>query len=505
MRQDRQVIELARSVLASRTAARPSDTGYLIYVAVLVVALVAVPAAVTIVRGLAEPEVVNALFSPDSYRVVGMITAILAAGALLLGRTRGAVVPTPFLTEFLAGSGLPRSDTLRRSFLTSATVLGCCVLTTAGLVIGALCLGGEARPVSAALFVLGCLGLSGVLAVLWLMGQSLSRRITVGLAVGIGASSLATNIGGVLHFAPWGWTALLWRSLSPGTPTLWWPVIALAVSSLALLAVPALLNNLRSDEIMAQSRRWQSVGSLVQTGDVAGASGILRDPPVRGRRLRMPLTGPLIWVIVQRDFTAARRFPVRIVLGSSAIVGAGWLTAPTSTVPDGVGWITALTGALLAYLGVGVWCDGLRNASENAGPGSMYGRTALTMIGSHAVLPASAAVVFGAAGSIGSGAPVVSMAWWTLLSVFIVLVRVLDSAKGPMPIGLLLPIPTPLGDVSILNTLAWQADAVLIVLIVAGGLTRYAGTAGLAAALWIALAALLVAALALRRVRALGG
>jgi hypothetical protein len=135
----------------------------------------------------------------------------------------------------------------------------------------------------------------------------------------------------------------------------------------------------------------------------------------------------------------------------------------------------------------------------------MYGRTALTMIGSHAVLPASAAVVFGAAGSIGSGAPVVSMAWWTLLSVFIVLVRVLDSAKGPMPIGLLLPIPTPLGDVSILNTLAWQADAVLIVLIVAGGLTRYAGTAGLAAALWIALAALLVAALALRRVRALGG
>ncbi|WP_104128551.1 hypothetical protein [Cryobacterium sp. Y57] len=502
----RQVLRSARSVLAERRARAASDTGYLIYVSVLVVGLVAVPATLAIVRGLAQPPVVAALSSPGSARIVGMIAAALAAGALLLGHTRGPVVPSPFLTEFLAGSDLPRHATVLRPFLVSGAVLACSVGAAVGLVVAARLVNGAAASVSAVLVVLGCLGFSGLLTVFWLMGQSLPRRITVGLALVVVAMGAATN-GDTLRFTPWGWVALLWQGVSTGAPSVWWPAIALGVSSLALIGVPALLGNLRADEMMAQSRRWQSISTLVHIGDVAGASGTLRDPPTRGRRRRIPLTGPLMLAIVQRDVIAAGRFPVRITLGSLALVGAGWLTAVTAAMPDGADWITALAGVSLAYLGVGVWCDGLRNAADNATPGSLYGGSPLTLLGAHSVIPLLAAVVFGSLGAVG-GAVGGAVAWWMLLAVFIVLVRVLDCAKGPMPIGLLLPVPTPVGDVSILNAMAWQADALLIVLVVAGGLTVHVGAAGtggagLGAALWLAVAGTLVAALALRRVRAL--
>ncbi|MFC5930438.1 hypothetical protein D6T64_18720 [Cryobacterium melibiosiphilum] len=502
----RRVLAQARTVLAARSGASArtaGDTGYLIYLVFLTVVLVAVPAAVSIVRGVAQPQVLAALDSPGSYRVVAVVAALLAATALLLGRTRGAVVPSPFLTEFLVGSDLPRNSTLRRAFMATATVLAGSVVTVAGLVIGARIVGGEAASVSMVLVVFGFLAFAIVLAVLWLMGQGLPRRITVTLAVAVIAAGPLAGSDGVLWVTPGGWLAVLWQSLGAGTPV-WWPAIALALSLLSLLAVPALLNNLRGSEIMAQSRRWQSIGTLVQTGDIAGASGALRDPPTRGRRIRIPLAGPLPWAILRRDLAAVCRFPLRIAVGSLALVSAGWLTATTSTAPDGLTWLTALAGASIGYLAVGVYCDGLRNAAENAGPGSMYGRSALTMIGCHSLLPCVAALAFGGLGVLVAGASGTAFPWWLLLAVFIVLVRVLDSAKGPMPITLLLPVPTPLGDVSILNAIVWQADALLIIVAVAGGLTVNFHAHGLGAAVWLALAAVGVAAGALRRIRALG-
>ncbi|TFD54050.1 hypothetical protein E3T55_05055 [Cryobacterium frigoriphilum] len=507
MRGQPPVLAQARLVLATRSGAparSAGDTGYLIYLVLLIIALVAVPAALSIVRGLAQPHVLSAVDSPDSYRIVAVVAAFLAAAALMLGRTRGPVLPSPFLAEFLAGSDLPRSSTLRRPFAASASVLVGLAVTAAGLVIAARIVSGEAASVSAVLVVFGCLAFATLLAVLWLMGQSLPRRATATLAVIFVVTGLTAGSDGVLWITPGGWLALLWQSVSAGTAPLWWPAITLAVSPLTLLAVPALLNNLRGAEIMAQSRRWQSIGALVQTGDLAGASGALRAPPTRGRRLQMPLTGPLWWAILHRDLTAARRFPLRSAFGCVALVGAGWLTTVTSTVPDGLSWLTALAGSGIGYLAVGVCCDGLRNAAENAAPGSLYGRDARIMIGYHTAFPLLAALVFGSLGAVIAGVSGAALLWWLLVAVFIVLVRVFDSAQGPMPIGLLLPVPTPVGDIAILNAIIWQADALLIVLIVSGGLTINFSHHGLGAAAWLALAAVGVAVLAQRRIRSLG-
>ena len=503
-----QVLSRSRSVVASRSGlTTTNDAGYTVYLVILVVLVVAVPLLRTLVLGLSNPVVLAAMTSTDSHRSVGVGAAILAAGALLTARTRGPVVASPFLTEFLAGSGLPRSDTLRRPFVVTVAVMTATAVTVSGLVVMALLLDAPTAAVPAVLLVLGSASYACVLAVLSLFGQSSPRRVTTPLALVIlcGALFIAIGFDAVTLVTPWGWLALLWQSLGPDAPIRWEPAIALALSPLAFLAAPALLNGLRLSELMAQSRRWQTIGTLVQTGDVAGATGTLRAPPTRGRHVRILFTGPLPVAIFRRDVGAARRFPTRTALGSLALINAGWLTAQTATAPAGVNWIAAMAGSLLAYLAVGVLCDGLRNANENAAS-SVYGRSAVMMIASHALLPAVACIVLGLTGTLVAtsfGAPLAAVPWWLLLSIFIVAVRVLDSAKGAMPIGLLLPVPTPVGDVAILNVIAWQADALIIVLAAAGALTVLHTTMGPESALWLILCGLVVGALALRRIGAL--
>ena len=508
---DHRILAQVRSVKAGGSSV-PTAThvGYLIYLAILVTAIVAVPLVRSILLGVATPEVLATITGPGSYRLVGAVGAVLAAGTLLIARTRGPIVPSPFLTEFLVGSHLARSDTLRRPFLISTGVLALTAVMVSGIVIGARFLGGPIA-VRAAVFVLvACVAYSGVLAVLWLIGQSCPRRTTIPLAVVIvgTACAIGQGIDAVLLLTPWGWLALVWEGLGQSvSPIPWWPVIALALSPLFFLAVPALLNNLRGGEVMVQARRWQSIGTFVQTGDVAAASGVLRSPPTRGRHSRIRLTGPIPLAILQRDSAAAGRFPVRSALGAVALLGAGWLNAHTSSVGSGLEWIVALSSVLLAYLAAGVWCDGLRNANENAGPASLYGRSAVTMIGSHSLLPALACTVLGSTGAgvaVAGGPGTSALVWWILISVFIVLVRILDCAKGPMPIGLLLPIVTPAGDVSILNVIARQFDALIIVLTIAGGLSVFVVTAGPESTICLISSIAIVTALAARRIRVLG-
>lgn len=510
---DRLVLSRSRAVVAARAGLAGTDTAaYTVYLAVLTVLIVAVPLLRAVVLALAEPEILAALTSPAAHRGVGAGAAVLAACALLTARARGPVVPSPFLTEFLVASDLPRSITLRRPFLVTVSVLTMAAVTVTGLPVVAVLLGSSATVIPAVipgvLVVVGSAAYAGVLALLWLVGQSCPRRVTTPLALVILAGAVVAAAGNdiVTLVTPWGWLEFLWRSLGPNTPVHWGAFIALILSSVAFLAVPALLNNLRAGDISAQSLRWQTVGTLVQTGDVAGAGGALRPPPTRGRRDRIAFTGPLPIAILRRDLGAARRFPGRTALGSLALVGAGWLSAQAASASPVAGWAAALSGALLAYLAVGVLCDGLRSATENAGPSSLYGWNAVPMICAHAILPGLACLVLGSIGAVTatlSGAPVAALPWWALLSVFVVLVRVLDCAKGPMPIGLLLPIVTPMCDVSILNVIAWQADAVLIVLAVAGTLTVMHTTAGAVAVVWLGIGSAGVAVLAARRIRAL--
>ena len=148
------------------------------------------------------------------------------------------------------------------------------------------------------------------------------------------------------------------------------------------------------------------------------------------------------------------------------------------------------------------------------------------MIGCHAIVPALALLVLGTVGIAAAGVtapadaalpdsalpwsalpwltpPALAVPWWALVAVFITLLRVFDSLRGPLPIGLLLPVPTPVGDVSILNVIAWQADALILLLAGAAGLTVLAQQSGATAAAWLVVACGVVVALGMRRLRSL--
>ena len=138
------------------------------------------------------------------------------------------------------------------------------------------------------------------------------------------------------------------------------------------------------------------------------------------------------------------------------------------------------------------------------------------MIGCHAIVPALALLVLGTVGLAAAGVtvpvdaalpwlalPGLALPWWALVAVFITLLRVFDSLRGPLPIGLLLPVPTPVGDVSILNVIAWQADALILLLAGAAGLTVLATQSGWASVAWLVVACGVVAVLMVRRLRSL--
>lgn len=506
---DRRTLAEGRAVLSARGGPRSADeVGYALYAGVLTVLLVALPLVRAMVLGIADARGLALLVSPDAPSAVAACAAALAGLTLLAGPVRGPVLPSPVVVEFLVGSALPRRLTLLRPFLVSTTVLAGLAAFAAGVVSAALMVGGL-LPVNAdalagaGLIVLGSAASAIVLGVVWLAGQSLPRGWTmpfgVTLAIGgaVGVSPLALGTAPVTIPGP---VFVVLTAL----------VLLCLIVLLCLPLISRLLECLRAADLMRQARRWQSIGTLLQTGDVAGAAGALRTPPARGRRDRIALSGPLPVAVVQRDLGAARRFPVRTLTGSLAIAAAGWLQAGVWFVPPGGVWPLAVAAALAAYFGVGVWCDGLRSAAENAGPSSIYGRSVLTMLGCHAIVPALALLMLGSLG-IGAVAATETVltwpvgGWWAMTAGFITLLRVFDCLRGPLPIGLLLPVPTPLGDVSILNVIAWQADALILLLVGAAGLTVLAVQPGVMAvsAGWLVGAYGLVAVLLLRRLRSL--
>ena len=49
-----------------------------------------------------------------------------------------------------------------------------------------------------------------------------------------------------------------------------------------------------------------------------------------------------------------------------------------------------------------------------------------------------------------------------VFALFVIAIRIMSATKGRMPLALLTPIPTPVGDFSGLVVAFWQADALLV-------------------------------------------
>lgn len=470
-------LRLLRSMYRSRGSQRPRvDLAYLVYLLVFATITAFFPIARAIVLALLSPSAADVLRAAaetgDGARAVALIAGLLTVAAAGLGAIRGPVAPSPFFVALLAGGPLPRQISLGGPFRASLAVL-LVVLAASAALLGAGIGGAVAasmtvdiiRSAGAAL-ALGC-----VIAAVWLAGQVLGPRAwwiaaPLALAVALTAAAALPVADAVLWATPWGLAGLATFGSAAALS-----LLALLATA-ALLGVRPLLGVLREEALLAQARSWEVAAVSAGLGDFQAALGSLRAQPGRFRRLRAVRRLPLLALFLVRDLVGAARTPVRLALsllvlatgaaGVAAVAGAVGITGSPDTAAP------ALLGAawgMLCHVGAGGLADGFRHAADTAGSPALYrwgtGRLYLLHAGFPTIAVALVVLVGGAALRPDAGLLLLV----ALVALVGVVSRAFDSLKGPLPVVLTTPIPSPAGDPSILFQLLWRADA----LVAAGG------------------------------------
>ncbi|AZZ56853.1 hypothetical protein [Rathayibacter iranicus] len=497
---DADALRLARSIIRTR-AGRPStgDTVYGIYVTVFVAGVVVFPIVRAAMIGLAMPRIV--VFATENLTTerISIALAVITGLVFLLGRVRGPVVPSEPYIETIVVSPLPRSLTLRRPYTAGRMTLLAILLLLAVVLVGGAAIAAPADPLGILLFFVGFAAWAWLLSLAWLAGQwsgPRRRAVAVGLAIAIviqaGIALLPAAAGSVSWISPWGWAASLWSALDGVTMA---HGIAVALLVLALgsqLLLPAMLDQLGREDLADQARRWNAVFSLALTGDVKSAANRLKAPPRLGRHWHWPAPSGAAGAIVLRDLLGIARFPARGFVGLVTTVGLGATTTLGLREGEGAQLVTA-TAALSLYFAIGVWCEGLRLFGSTVGGSSPYGISSTMQAGLHLVVPILIGVPLASAGAVvvasGTVLPVI---WTTLLAVFAVAVQAFSALKGALPVSLLTPVPSPIGDLSVVNVAVWLADAVTVMALVGGGLSVAVTVANRAIGAYFALAILCI-------------
>lgn len=419
-----------------------AETAYAIYVVAVMGLFVVAPAVAVVIEALRTPVVLDALRSPQVSVALTLVVGLAWAVAVWVGAGYGPVTIDPPLVRLWAGTDLPRRTGLRRPFLQRATWVVTAWVAVAALVSGVLLADdGDLRAFAFGLLASALAG--GVAAVAWLAGQAAPRR-----AWWLGLTVAALTV-----------LAAAWP------PARWLAVVVLV----APLTVPRLLDAVRGPELLAQSVRWHSAATTARYGDLQSALGDLRALPRRGRRWRALVPGPVVVRFAAADLVGTWRMTGRFVTGALALTVGAAILAIVPALPFAP--LLGAAGALLAYLAIGVFCDGLRHAAALGARPGLFGHGTWRLFALHAVAPA--VVTLGAAGLASvavamAGRPPDLLPLATGL-VPVLVVRAWGAAKGQIPVDLLAPVPTPMGDLSGLVVASWLADAPLVAALVGGG------------------------------------
>lgn len=497
---DRARVAATRAVHRARGSHRTrGDTAYLAYISVLVAAIVGVPIIRTIVLALAAPEAMEALGHESTARLIAVVGALAWVGALALGRIRGPITPDPFVAVALGRSDISPRAAWSRELLGSS--VGACLALTAlaTLTVSGFLARGVAIDTAIA-FIVGSLLFAVPTAAIWLAGQVVTRRTAavcgvVLVALLAGAVSLPLDA-----LLPATALAGLWPGGIGATVA---PLSALgACAIIALVAIALLLDRMLPNSVEDHAHRWEAMTVLAGTGDISGALDRTRTRPVTGRRMRIAFARPLVVAVLQRALVGALRTPLRaaVALIALAAAGAGW--AWFAQLQEGPRWVAAIGAGLLTFAALGPFIDGFREAADTAGRPAVYGRTAGWLLALHLPLPLLTGVLVPSVAALLAGSDLGTAAMAATIGAMLVAVRAYDSTKGPMPIELMMPVPTPAGDASSIGMWAWQADALLWTAVLSFWLST-SSTAGPATLLWaLPVAALLTALTAGRLGRA---
>lgn len=504
------------------------DRLYLVYVAVLTVLVIGVPAGRTVIGALARPDVIPYLLSGSAPKVLTGAWLALCALLVLIGAVRGPALLTPFFTVTLASSSMPRRRALLRPFARALGALAALVTVLGALMAGTLVQAGLASAGEAAVFSAACAGGALLAGGAWLLGEiegEAVRRILAGALVLAGLAAALLPGGGLIGpgaALPGASGAAADEPVVSGSAGSGLigsghiAALALVLAGLAAVVIGALLlNRVRGTVLLEQARRWADATTTAVSGDLAAAAGAFRALPTAGRRL--PAIGAsggagpvaLLRLYARRDLVALARTPERTVAAVLGMLAAGAALALSAPLTGPVRWTLVAGAALVSHAAASALVDGARHGIATIGAPGLFGQSAGRQVLCHLLVPllvaalaagsgALPAVLSGAGGAAGVTAAV-------LMAPLLVIGRVRDAAKGPMPLRLTMPMPTAQGDASIIPMLAWQADGPLLA-IATGVLVALGAGIGPAAALIAAGAMLAVLGVgAVTRMRELQG
>lgn len=441
-----------------------SEQAYLAYLVVMVGLVVGVP----ILRAVYFATSSGPGYTASQHVLfVNVACAATWVGAIAVGRERGPALYPPVLTHAFAGSPVPRLRAFARPVV-RAVVVG--LLAGSGLGAFVMVSLAQHRSVDIAdgvIFGAAVAAAAVIGVVLWLAGQALDSRHSAMLGGLIAAVGLATTVSPT--GAAWSPVGLVGATYPLGGSD---PAASIALGVVALVGlgcVPPLVHRLRAADLMVQANRWDAAHALAMSMEFSAIGDSYRSLPRLGRRWFVVRPARSVALtIVKRDLLAPWRTPMRMLAGLCALAAAGALTAQAMAEPAMV-WLGAV-GGLLAYAGAGPLTDGIRHLAAMVRFSPLYGMTDSQVFAARLWAPSLVATVMTVAGSVPASIaseadPLHALAGAVLVGIGCVQVRIGDALKGPMPLALLTPSPTPMGDPSAITRLVWALDAVLLAML----------------------------------------
>jgi hypothetical protein len=423
---DKQRLRQVRAaILGNRPDTSVSNTLYPVYVAVIAAGSYGVPASQQLFRSLDGKWLAAHAWTPVGAIVALSIAASFLTAVRLMGRVHGPVVPPLPYLELVVASPMPRKVTLARNWRLSlgGSIFGGLLV---GLVGGAgLAIANVTSPV---VLLPGSLGgaLFGLMvAELWLQGQ--------------------------VHSSPLG---LRPDSLLPRGRR----------NALARLDITGL---------QRQSASNATIGGAVLAGDLRTARLDAARPSAHARHARLRASGPLL-VIARRDLLGLRRAPGSALYGLS-FSAAGSTGLMLSLQSPRTPTMAPLFSLIVAYLGFGAWCEGLRLHADNSGTSRLLGLPYRDTALAHLALPLSAwalsALVVNAGLSLAGLVRPSDYLWALGAGALLAGSHLMASFRGLPPAGVFGP------HAGVPAMIFWYAKPLLATLVVGTAMTAWAARA----------------------------
>lgn len=422
--------------------------------------------------------------TPTDATPVACVLAVTACwGAQVAARFWGPLVLQPFVLHVFMSTDLPPTGYLgtiaRRRLTYAGTALLLAVCTAAYLTTDLF-----DHLDTALQGVAAVAGVSALSAVVWLWGQVRTILDNLALACATGAAGLLVGVTS--------------RTAPDAVGALWLVAVVTAAAAAGLgraafRAVPTV----DLARLARESARASQAQTYVLTGTLHHALDLYRPEP-RGLTSALLRPDGRLRGHLHQGAVRALRTPGRTATAAALLpAGGAALTLGTAGAHGGLAPLLWTAGCVCLYLGSGWVGETWRGLRDELTLAPLLGEWWGGALGRALLWP----VVAVTGGTLLGGGAAVAARWSLyggrlpetalLVAGSVVLVlgaRFLREMKLHLPLSLLLPVVTPLGDLSGLLILAWQFDGLVAVVIGVAAMNAVPSAPG-AAALAVAVAA----------------